>query len=234
MTISLLNANVSMSLSASTATRRTVLTSTPTEAEAPQTTADYLKRLQTLNPGLDITIGPNPRQGTQKNTVGISEKFLQKCLDDPELAARFEKNLAGQIDAIRQKDAWAMRDGVEIIGGGLRIDDDGGWSSGYGGMMVTRQSGGSGNSGLSSMTVQAKKNVDPVEQLATRRAERREREQKAVKARREKKERQEALSEQQAEAREAKRLEPREWLERPSSSGPVPRLAAGESFNYLA
>ncbi|MCD8351047.1 MAG: DUF6033 family protein [Planctomycetaceae bacterium] len=109
-------------------------------ATAPQSVDVYLKALQERHPTLDLSIGPNPKQGTQKNTVGISRTYLQKCMEDPELAKKLEYDLGTMPMALQAKEGWAARDGVELIGGGTRIADDGSMSAGYGGMMVTRQS----------------------------------------------------------------------------------------------
>ena len=132
------------------------LSSSMGKSDAPQTADEYLEQLRQKNPMLDLTIGANPRQSTQKNTVGISRAYLEKCLSDPEEAARLEKNLGDIPAALRAKESWAARDGVELVGGGMRIDDDGGMSSGYGGMMVTRRTGSSGSSSGSILSAEKK------------------------------------------------------------------------------
>ncbi len=157
--------------SASLKSGETGLSQAPKADSKPVNVDDYLTQLRKNNPSLDISMGPNPRQGTQKNTVGISRTFLQKCLEDPEAAKKLEYDLGTIPMALKAKEGWAARDGVELIGGGMRVEDDGSLSSGHGGMMVTKQSGSASGSTRSNSVP---KNVEAKELAEKRRARKKE------------------------------------------------------------
>ena len=110
---------------------------TDTDSTQIKSTSDELKYLQDKFKGYSI-VSADYRQGMQygKNTttnVAISPAFLKKMADDPELQAKYEKEIANMAELDRENVRTHAANGSRIRKQGWAIDKNGGiscWSIG--------------------------------------------------------------------------------------------------------
>lgn len=118
---------------ANAATQKTRQNSQISKIEATQ--EDYIKKLQEKNPQIDITTGKPDRTAKTANYTGrtdvrISPQFLDKMINDSQIAAKYE-NMLSKIPAL---DRWAdsmikSMTGSEVKYRQVWIDDEGNMGS---------------------------------------------------------------------------------------------------------
>lgn len=118
---------------ANAATQKTRQNSQISKIEVTQ--EDYIKKLQEKNPQIDITTGKPDRTAKTANYTGrtdvrISPQFLDKMINDSQIAAKYE-NMLSKIPAL---DRWAdsmikSMTGSEVKYRQVWIDDEGNMGS---------------------------------------------------------------------------------------------------------
>jgi len=92
----------------------------------------YFEGLQTKFPDLNLSAGESSGGSTGSGVRGnvlVSPKLLDKAARDPAVAAQLEKNLSGIPDAEKWIQNQCAARGMELVAGGVSVDEDGNMSS---------------------------------------------------------------------------------------------------------